>query len=103
MLTLNSSWCKKTLDIDVLLIDHDKKLYKSDLVLFESAGLLGEDTLVIADNVLSFGVPIQDYLDYVRNESGPFKSSTCHISTIEYADASTSVPTEDGLEVSVHR
>ena len=91
------------LAIDLLLIDHDKKQYKSDLLLFESSSLLGNGTLVVADNVLSFGVPIQDYLDYVRDEKGPFSSSSCYPCSIEYADADTPHPTEDALEVSVHR
>ena len=87
----------------MLLIDHDKKLYKSDLLLFESSKLLGKGTLVVADNVLSFGVPIQDYLDYVRDDKGPFMRSICYPCSIEYADASTPHSTEDAIEVSLHR
>lgn len=100
--------------IDLLLIDHDKASYLSDLKAIESQGLLRRDSIVVADNVLSFGVPLQDYLDYVRTQpadGGKYISSTLNKTLIEYADPSDttnssvdgiSKDNEDGIEISVY-
>lgn len=50
--------------IDVLFIDHAKREYVNDLRLCEELKLVGLGTTVIADNVVSPGVP--DYREYVR-------------------------------------
>jgi catechol O-methyltransferase len=53
--------------IDFLFIDHDKGMYLSDLKLFEATGLLrSPGGIVCADNVLSLGRPLEDYLNHVR-------------------------------------
>lgn len=49
--------------VDVFFIDHAKFQYVNDLKLCEELSLAGPGTTVIADNVISPGVP--DYLDYV--------------------------------------
>ena len=94
--------------LDLLFIDHDKTLYKEDLLVIESHHLLGPGTVVVADNVLSFSTPLDDYLNYVRQgEGGSFASSTSYPSRIEYAlddeanDGDVSLL--DGVEVSVYR
>ena len=98
--------------LDLLFIDHDKSLYKKDLLVIESHHLLGPGTVVVADNVLSFSTPLGDYLNYVRQgEGGSFASSICYPSRIEYAlddddghganDGDVSLV--DGVEVSVYR
>ncbi|KAJ5115007.1 catechol O-methyltransferase 1 [Penicillium alfredii] len=50
--------------VDVFFIDHAKLDYVNDLKLCEELGLVGPGTTVIADNVISPGVP--DYREYVR-------------------------------------
>jgi catechol O-methyltransferase len=70
--------------IDVLFVDHDKKMYYSDLKIVEASGLLQSGSVVVADNVLSFGTPKQDYLDHVYS-SGLYRSNTLHKCFIEYA------------------
>jgi catechol O-methyltransferase len=72
--------------IDVLFIDHDKKLYLQDLKTMESSGLLHSGSVVVADNVLSFGVTMSDYLDHVNRPSG-YQSSTLYKCFIEYSVA----------------
>jgi catechol O-methyltransferase len=53
--------------IDFLFIDHDKGMYLSDLKLLEATGLLrSPGGVVCADNVLSLGRPLEDYLNHVR-------------------------------------
>lgn len=89
------------LALALVFIDHDKTRYLADLLLLEREGLLGVGTVVVADNVLSFGVPIQDYLDHVRDASGPFSSSVCHHASIEYASDPSHVDARDAVEVSV--
>ncbi|OJJ42345.1 hypothetical protein ASPZODRAFT_20568 [Penicilliopsis zonata CBS 506.65] len=49
--------------VDVIFIDHAKREYVNDLKLCEELGLVGLGTTIIADNVISPGVP--DYLQYV--------------------------------------
>jgi len=69
--------------IDLLLIDHDKSLYYSDLLLFEQAELITPGAIVVSDNVLSFGSPKQDLLDHVRDPAR-YSSSVLHVSALEY-------------------
>lgn len=96
--------------IDLLFIDHDKAQYLNDLRTLESAQLLRSGTVVVADNVLSFGVPLKAYLEYVRDPAGSFASSELHSGFIEYAaerdaqlDPQTSPDLVDGLEISIVR
>jgi catechol O-methyltransferase len=70
--------------VDLLLIDHDKALYHSDLLAFEAAGLLPSGAIVVSDNVLSFGQPKQELLDHVRDTSR-YSSSVLYTSALEYS------------------
>ena len=58
-----------SIDIDFMFIDHDKSRYLDDLMIFESMEMLRTGSVVVADNVLSFGQPLWQYLDHVRNAS----------------------------------
>lgn len=99
--------------INVLFVDHDKASYLKDVMAIENVGLLTNGSIVVADNVLSFGKPLLDYLDYVRDPSGPFSSSELHESLIEYAipDENTEneqqpgrpIDLRDGVEISIHK
>ena len=44
--------------IDLLLIDHEKAAYLKDLQAIERRGYLRSGSVVVADNVLSFGSPL---------------------------------------------
>lgn len=77
---------------DLVLLDHWKKFYESDLKLIESRELLRAGSIVVADNVGEI-FEQEKYLEYVRT-CGHYQSEH-HIATIEY----TSVP--DGVEISV--
>jgi hypothetical protein len=66
--------------------------------------------VVVADNVLSFGVPLTAYLDYVRNPAGPYASSELFEGSVEYSsteeggvDAVQNKDFVDGVEISVHK
>lgn len=83
--------------IDLVFIDHDKKMYLSDLLLIEKMGLLHPGSTIVADNVIIF--KINDYLNHVRN-SGNYSSSINHISTLEYDDTKRD-DRIDGIEESV--
>lgn len=103
-----SELCKES--IDFLFIDHDKSQYLNDLVHIEQAGLLKSGSVVVADNVLSFGVPLTEYLDHVRDTNGLYSSSTLHEGFIEYAsgesvqlDPSKDAGLVDGVEISVYK
>lgn len=96
--------------IDVLFIDHDKAQYLNDLMCIEQAGLLRSGSIVVADNVLSFGVPLSDYLNHVRDESGLYGSSKLYEGFIEYASgenadlsAAECPNLVDGVEISVFK
>jgi len=86
--------------IDVLFIDHDKARYKSDLLVFENL-FLKTGAVVVADNTLSFGKPLTDYLDHVRNKDY-YSSSECFEAFVEYAPEDTE-EYRDGVEISVKR
>jgi catechol O-methyltransferase len=105
-----------TAPINLLLIDHDKVRYLNDLILFEESGLLlVPGGVVVADNVLSFGCPLDDYLTHVRSTGSTssakpktvcYESSVLHRCPVEYScHDSASLPSghylEDGVEVSV--
>ena len=91
--------------IDLLFLDHDKKLYLSDLKVILQSQLLKTGSIVVADNVLSFGTPLDDYLHFVQNENGSFASSKTYRSTVEYSTSNSNVAVgdylEDGVEISV--
>ncbi|KAJ1417050.1 S-adenosyl-L-methionine-dependent methyltransferase [Ochromonadaceae sp. CCMP2298] len=71
-----------TLSVDLLFVDHDKAAYLADLRLLE--GLLHPGSVVVADNVLSFGQPLTEYLAHVRDPLGPYRSSQLHEGFVEY-------------------
>ena len=98
--------------IDVLFIDHDKAQYLPDLTAVVQAGLLRSGSVVVADNVLSFGAPLTEYLQYVRNPEGPFATSELFDGVVEYSEPVASDGTRirnenenyvDGVEISVFR
>ena len=96
--------------IDVLFIDHDKSQYLNDLLRIEKAGLLNAGSVVVADNVLSFGIPLTEYLDHVRDPNGLYSSSKLHEGFIEYASGEHASlnPSEnanlvDGVEISIYK
>jgi len=96
--------------IDVLFIDHDKSQYLNDLLRIEQAGLLKSGAVVVADNVLSFGIPLTEYLDHVRDSNGLYSSSKLHEGFIEYASGENAPlnPSEnanlvDGVEISIYK
>lgn len=79
---------------DMVFLDHWKDLYKRDLQMIESLGLIGPGSIVVADNVGELFSP-DAYLDYVRN-CGHYHCENRE-ATIEYTD----VP--DAVEISVYR
>ena len=79
---------------DLILLDHWKGEYLTDIKRLESAALLRPGTVVIADNVGFFRVP--DYLDYVRH--GGHYDSRYVSGTVEY---NPQLP--DGVEISTYR
>lgn len=72
--------------------------------------LLRPGCVVVADNVLSFGVPLTDYLDHVRATGGPYACSLLREGQVEYSAvggaAERGTKDElmlDGVEISVLR
>jgi catechol O-methyltransferase len=93
--------------INILFVDHEKSQYYTDVKLIVDHGLLTSGSTVIADNVLSFNTPKQDYLDYVRDSNGPFQSSKCVEGYIEFSTEEERKQQgdymKDGIEISVFR
>ncbi|KAH3669537.1 hypothetical protein WICMUC_004959 [Wickerhamomyces mucosus] len=54
----------KISQIDFLFVDHWKYHYLPDLRIVESLGLISQNSVIFADNILRPGVP--DYLEYIR-------------------------------------
>jgi catechol O-methyltransferase len=101
--------------IGAVFIDHDKKRYLQDLRICESLDIMIPGCVVIADNVLSFGEPLSDYLSHVRDNT-IYESSEIHESFIEYAvamddvdirpelrDTGQALSLIDGVEVSIYK
>ena len=106
--------------IGAIFIDHDKRRYLQDLRICERLNIMRPGCVVIADNVLSFGEPLSDYLSHVRDNT-IYESSEMHESFIEYAVAKdeaegiVGVKTElrdtagpalsllDGVEISIYK
>ena len=57
---------------DMVFFDHCKECYLPDLMAFENAGLVAENTVVVADNVVYPGAP--DFLDYVDTSRGRYRT-----------------------------
>jgi len=79
---------------DLVFLDHWKDLYKRDLQLIESRGLIGPGSIVVADNVGEIFDP-GEFLDYLRN-CGRYDCEHRQ-ATIEYSN----VP--DAVEIAVMR
>lgn len=87
------------LRIGFIFIDHDKSRYTSDLKLFENSGLmLSPGCVVLADNILSFGVPLNDFIDHVSESNDMYASYELMRGAVEYSVASDTVPTGDAHE-----
>lgn len=80
--------------LDLVFMDHDKDLYRGDVIELEQRGLLREGSIIVADNVGPL-FHADAYLDYVRT-CGKY-DSTHHPSTVEYTDL------PDAAEISVFR
>ena len=94
--------------ISFIFIDHAKERYVEDLKFIEQSGLmLSPGCTVVADNILSFHSPLQEYIDHVTDET-IYASYELLKSPVEYSGAGVSdfpsadtVGLEDGLAVSV--
>ncbi|XP_028818470.1 transmembrane O-methyltransferase homolog [Denticeps clupeoides] len=80
--------------LDFVFMDHWKRCYLPDLQLLEGSGLLGEGSVVLADNVVFPGAP--NFLRYVRN-SGLYELRL-HRASLEYIRG-----IRDGMAELVHR
>eukprot|EP00455_Lapot_gusevi_P057256 TRINITY_DN969_c0_g1_i3.p1 TRINITY_DN969_c0_g1~~TRINITY_DN969_c0_g1_i3.p1 ORF type:complete len:252 (+),score=57.38 TRINITY_DN969_c0_g1_i3:79-834(+) len=67
--------------IDLLLIDHLKNLYVSDMKVVESLNLLRPGAVVIADNIIQPGAP--EYKAYMESHQG--FTSQLHMSHAQYS------------------
>jgi hypothetical protein len=79
--------------INMLLLDHVKTLYKSDLELALSLDVLSDGCVVIGDNILFPGAP--DFKEFVLN--GPRFKTVVHSTTVEYSE-----DTADEVTVSIY-
>ena len=69
-------------NLDLLLIDHDKHAYLSDLNSILDRGWLHRESIVVADNILVPGVP--DYRNYMREHQGTQWNTVEHKTHVEY-------------------
>ena len=67
---------------DFVFVDHDKKSYLSDLKLLLDQDLIGEGTVVVADNIKFPGAP--DYLAYMEEQEGKTWKTERHETLVEY-------------------
>jgi catechol O-methyltransferase len=88
---LSNKW--KSYEYDCVLLDHKKDLYWNDLMLINEHGWIKSGTVVVADNVIVFG--LNDYMKNIE-ESGLFKDCVLHESLLEYDSKRV-----DGMHVAV--
>ncbi|KAJ3200200.1 hypothetical protein HK099_002782, partial [Clydaea vesicula] len=67
--------------VDFIFLDHWKDAYLPDIKLMEKEGILHNDSVIVADNVINPGAP--DYLEYVRNNPKFYHNETIN-SSMEY-------------------
>jgi predicted O-methyltransferase YrrM len=78
----------------MVFLDAIKRDYLKYLRLVEDENLLGQNAIVIADNVVLYEDEMKDYLEYVRN-SGRYQSRTTE-TTLEFTKN-----VRDALEISI--
>ena len=92
-----------------IFIDHAKEKYLDDLKLFEKSDRMrSPGCVVVADNIYSFGIPLQEYINHVDVGSGLYDPSVIHRRCIEYSSSeefssSSAIEFEDGVAVSVYK
>lgn len=99
--------------IDLLFIDHEKSRYLTDLLAFEKSGLMTTGTIVVADNILSLGIPLNDYIDHVKDKDGLYSESVTKVASLEYSRANNEkksievdgshISLDDGIEISIYK
>ena len=80
------------LPFDFVFLDHDKDSYLKDLKLLEENGLITEDCVVIADNVVFPGAP--GYLEYVGDGRYSQNGDSVSVSVGGYRTRLASAPFE---------
>ncbi len=68
--------------LDFVVLDHDKDVYLSDLLLLLDAGWLHPGSVVVADNVRFPGAP--EYRAYMEKQEGSLWETREHESHVEY-------------------
>jgi catechol O-methyltransferase len=68
--------------VDLVFIDHDKKVYVSDLQVILTQGWLHRGSLVVADNVKFPGAP--EYREYMTKHEGTLWHTVEHKTRVEY-------------------
>jgi predicted O-methyltransferase YrrM len=86
---------KLDLEFDLLFLDAAKNEYLKYLKLAEKKKILKEGAIIVADNVEVSKNDMLDYLRYVRNPSGIYKSYTIE-TTLEFTP-----DIKDAIEVSI--
>ena len=82
--------------IALVFIDHAKEQYVPDLITLEQSGLFRRPgCVVVADNIYSFGITLQDYLDHVSLAGGLYGPTVIHHCAVEYSAAGP-VDLQDG-------
>eukprot|EP01036_Dinobryon_divergens_P024906 gene24906-33398_t len=103
---IDSATSSSSCGVRLLFIDHSKDRYLPDLQrILDKNGLLAPGCVVIADNVL-FMQPLDEYLRFVRDPSGPFIRSRLVEGTVEYSrdsEPQAGVDVRDGMEISILR
>lgn len=75
-----------------LFIDHAKEKYVEDLIKFENSGVMqSPGCTVLADNILSFNVPLNEYIAHVSGNIEKYSGYQLHVSTVEYSSASSTI------------
>jgi len=92
----------KGVPVDVVFMDHFKESYLEDLIQMEKLGIVGEGTVLLADNVIYPGAP--EFLGYVSTRKGRYETKLL-VAKFEYEQKWKPdwTPKADAISVSIFK
>ena len=78
----------------MIFIDHEKTLYKPDLIWLEEHGAIRKGTVVVGDNIIRPGCP--DYVQYIKDSKK--YNSILYQANLEYRDIPDAVLVSERIE-----
>lgn len=93
-------FAKQVKPVDFIFIDHEKSLYVPDFRVLESVGLIGENTTIVADNIIYPGAPeYHQYVNLNNSERESYNNTHENVSGSQFKGKSTNTYTSELIHV----